>query len=197
MDNRLWKKIYKYSIQRILEKFYKKSPQTILHWPNWCFDLPKISFLWQREMTWRTYRPSSRRCRIRRRPRPFRRRLVGKWRKCRYSGKERLTLLTKTNTFCTLCLIDPACTDRGCLAEFFRGRLYHKHLVNRNNLLWMEMQKNSTRIFLKSFCLPIATGGREVNSKLYNIRYIWSIMTVPEKPQYSWYQKHRKTNAYK
>lgn len=33
--------------------------------------------------------------------------------------------------------------------------------------------------------LPIARGGREVKSKLYSIRYIWSIMTVPEKPQYS------------
>lgn len=33
--------------------------------------------------------------------------------------------------------------------------------------------------------LPIANGGKEVNNKLYNIRYIWSIITVPENPQYN------------
>ena len=32
----------------------------------------------------------------------------------------------------------------------------------------------------------MAKGGREVKRRLKSIRYIWSIITWPEKPQYSW-----------
>lgn len=38
-------------------------------------------------------------------------------------------------------------------------------------------------------------GGNEVKSKLYNIKYIWSIITAPENPQNNWYQNSKKTNA--
>ena len=30
------------------------------------------------------------------------------------------------------------------------------------------------------------TGGRDVKKRLKSMRYIWSIMTWPEKPQYNW-----------
>ena len=33
---------------------------------------------------------------------------------------------------------------------------------------------------------PMANGGREVKRRLKSMRYIWSIITWPEKPQYSW-----------
>lgn len=34
--------------------------------------------------------------------------------------------------------------------------------------------------------IPIANGGIDVNRRLYSIKYIWSIMTDPVKPQYSY-----------
>ncbi len=38
-------------------------------------------------------------------------------------------------------------------------------------------------------------GGKDVKKRLYSIRYIWSIITAPEKPQNSWYQKQTNTNV--
>jgi len=75
------------------------------------------------------------------------------------------------------------------------GRLikHPVHLDRKFLEIWILSDGFSRVIW--SLVIPIAIGGNEVNKKLYNMRYIWSIMTVPEKPQYIWYQKQTKTKA--
>lgn len=43
--------------------------------------------------------------------------------------------------------------------------------------------------------LPMARGGKDVNIKLYNIRNIWSTMTLADQPQYSWNQNIMNTKV--
>ena len=53
-------------------------------------------------------------------------------------------------------------------------------------LLMMRMPLEHVCLITFSWCSPMAKGGREVKRRLKSIRYIWSIITWPEKPQYSW-----------
>lgn len=72
---------------------------------------------------------------------------------------------------------------------------YHRFITGIH--IFIKCQYYKTETSQDNPYLPMTSGGREVKSRLYNIRYIWSIITDPENPQYSWYQKIRNTKVCK